>query len=159
MPGIVEHELSFEHKATNTFDTFITNRNLRKITKKLYEDGHHARAVEEAYKHLDNIVRKFSGINETGAKLMQSAFSPNNPHIKLNAGNSSSEMDEQKGFLQIFSGCMTGIRNPRAHECEWEDSEIHALQLLIWANYLVDRVENARICPRKLMVYDPKTIE
>ena len=46
--------------------------------------------------------------------------------------------------MQIFSGCMTGIRNPRAHECEWEDSENHALQLLAFANYLVERVENSK---------------
>ena len=46
--------------------------------------------------------------------------------------------------MQIFSGCMTGIRNPRAHECDWEDSENHALQLLAFANYLVERVENSK---------------
>ena len=35
---------------------------------------------------------------------------------------------------------MTGIRNPRAHECDWEDSEQRALQLLVWANHLVERI-------------------
>lgn len=75
---------------------------------------------------------------------MQSVFSAGNPVLMLNAGSSTSEQDEQKGYMQIFSGCMTGIRNPRAHECDWEDSENHALQLLAFANYLVERVENSK---------------
>lgn len=100
--------------------------------------------MEEAYKYLDNLVKKTSGINETGAKLMQTVFSASNPVLMLNAGSSTSELDEQKGYLQIFAGCMTGIRNPRAHECEWEDNEEHALQLLVFANYLVERVENSK---------------
>lgn len=100
--------------------------------------------MEEAYKFLDNLVKKTSGINETGAKLMQTVFSASNPVLMLNAGSSTSELDEQKGYLQIFAGCMTGIRNPRAHECEWEDNEEHALQLLVFANYLVERVENSK---------------
>lgn len=143
LPGIVPKE--FHQSSTiEIFDSLVTNKRLKKITKKLYMDGHHARAVEEAYKYLDNLVKRTSGINETGAKLMQTAFSTSNPVLMLNAGSSTSEVDEQKGYLQIFAGCMTGIRNPRAHECEWEDNETHALQLLIFANYLVERVENAK---------------
>ena len=64
----------------------------------------------------------------------------NTPILKINAGESTSERDEQIGYMQIFSGCMTGIRNPRAHECDWEDSEQRALQLLVWANHLVERI-------------------
>ncbi|PZN08175.1 MAG: hypothetical protein DIU69_10450 [Bacillota bacterium] len=51
-----------------------------------------------------------------------------------------SERDEQLGYMEIFSGCMTGIRNPRAHEHDWEDSERRALELLTLANHLVERV-------------------
>lgn len=143
LPGITTKKLRHS-PSIDIFDNLITNKRLRKIVKKLYMDGHHARAVEEAYKYLDNLVKSVSGINETGAKLMQTAFSASNPVLMLNAGSSTSELDEQKGYLQIFAGCMTGIRNPRAHECEWEDNEVHALQLLVFANYLVDRVENAK---------------
>ena len=67
-------------------------------------------------------------------------FNGNTPILKINAGESASERDEQIGYMQIFSGCMTGIRNPRAHECDWEDSEQRALQLLVLANHLVERI-------------------
>lgn len=42
--------------------------------------------------------------------------------------------------MQIFAGCMTGIRNPRAHDADWEDTEQRALQLLVFANHLIERV-------------------
>lgn len=77
---------------------------------------------------------------------MQKVFSADKPLLKINAGETQSEIDEQKGYLQIFAGCMTGIRNPRAHESDWEDSEERALELLTLANHLVIRVRNAAIC-------------
>ena len=136
MPGVSIGKIQLDKQnADNLFDELITNKRLNKTVKKLYKDGHHARAVEEAYKFVDNIVKKISGVNESGSKLMQTVFSVGNPVLMLNAGSSTSEQDEQKGYMQIFSGCMTGIRNPRAHECEWEDSENHASQLLAFANY------------------------
>ena len=124
------------------FDDLITEPSLHKKTEKLFKDGHHARAVEEAYKLLDNIVKKRISITDatTGSSLMQRAFSANNPILRLNAGISASEKDEQQGYMNIFAGCMTGIRNPRAHESDWEDSEQRALQLLVFANHLIERV-------------------
>ena len=124
------------------FDDIITEPLLRRKTEKLFKDGHHARAVEEAYKLLDNIVKKRTGLKDatTGSSLMQKAFSSSNPILKLNAGTSTSEIDEQLGYMSIFAGCMTGIRNPRAHESDWEDTEQRSLQLLVFANHLIEKV-------------------
>lgn len=102
------------------------------------------RAVEEAYKLLDNVVKKKANLqntNSTGASLMQKAFTPNNPILKLNSGTTASEQDEQSGYMQVFAGCMTGIRNPRAHDSDWEDTEERALQLLAFANHLIERAQ------------------
>lgn len=76
---------------------------------------------------------------------MQKVFSPNKPKLKLNEGISASEKSEQSGYMQIFAGCMTGIRNPRAHDSDWEDTAEHALQLLTLANHLMERVRLAEI--------------
>ena len=128
----------------NLYNEVITNKSLRKKTEKLFNDGHHARAVEEAYKLLDNLVKKkaytLGQTDLTGASLMQTAFSPKNPLLKLNEGISASEQNEQSGYMQILAGCMTGIRNPRAHDSDWEDTEQRALQLLVFANHLIERV-------------------
>ena len=76
---------------------------------------------------------------------MNKAFSPNNPILKLNECKTTSEKDEQTGFMQIYSGCMTGIRNPRAHETDWEDTKEHALELLVFANYLMERAQMSEL--------------
>jgi uncharacterized protein (TIGR02391 family) len=144
------------------FEELISDNGLRKVVQRLYRDGHHARAVEEAYKYIDNLVKKLA-LHEndglTGSKLMLAAFSPNAPVLKLNSGNTVSEIDEQNGYMQILSGCMTGIRNPRAHECEWEDAEQRALQLLIFANHLVERIRLAEYTPKnKLHIMKPEPL-
>lgn len=130
------------------YDEVITNRSLRRKTEKLFKDGHHARAVEEAFKLLDNLVKKKAELQNTdltGAQLMQRVFSPNKPKLRLNGGVTSSEQNEQSGYMQIFAGCMIGIRNPRAHDSNWEDTEERALQLLILANHLIERAQMAEV--------------
>jgi len=130
------------------FNTLITDSNLRKLVWKLFEEGHHARAVEEAYKYIDNLVKKRAGLSSstlTGAKLMNKVFNNQNPILKINAYENASDRDEQLGYMEILSGCMTGIRNPRAHECDWEDEEQRALQLLIIANHLIERIKLSEI--------------
>lgn len=141
-------------ECNDSYLQMITDSGLRKKTEKLFREGHHARAVEEAYKYLDNIVKRtIKPLDKklTGASLMQKVFSTDNPLLKINAGGTQSEIDEQKGYLQIFAGCMTGIRNPRAHESDWEDNEERALELLTLANHLVIRVRNATICKNDSM--------
>lgn len=130
------------------YDSSITNKALRRKTEKLFKDGHHARAVEEAFKLLDNLVKKKAELQNTdltGAQLMQRVFSPNKPKLRLNSGVTSSEQNEQSGYMQIFAGCMTGIRNPRAHDSDWEDTKERALQLLILANHLIEKAQMAEI--------------
>jgi len=128
------------------YDEIVTDSALKKKTEKLFKDGHHARAVEEAYKLLDNLVKKRAGLSHTdltGANLMRNVFSAKNPVLRLNEGVSASEKNEQEGYMNIFAGCMTGIRNPRAHESDWEDTEQRALQLLALANHLIERTTMA----------------
>jgi len=42
------------------YDEVVTNKTLIKKTEKLFKDGHHARAVEEAYKLLNNVDARLS---------------------------------------------------------------------------------------------------
>jgi uncharacterized protein (TIGR02391 family) len=122
-------------------DQVVTDQKLYKVVKKLFQDGHHAEAVKKAFVYLNNLVKRHTNITADGAGLMRTTFSPRNPLLKLNAMSNQSEQDEQQGYMDIMAGVMTGIRNPRAHEHDWEDTEERALQLLSLANHLVLRVE------------------
>ncbi len=128
------------------YDIRIKNEKLRNASRKLFLDGHYAQAVEMAYKCVNNTIKKISNEkSRDGADLMTYVFSEKNPIIKLNDLNTKSELDEQKGFMQIFAGCMTGIRNPRAHEDEWADTEENALSLISFADFLLQKIGNLNI--------------
>lgn len=126
------------------FDALVTDKDLRAASSKLFRDAHYARAVEEAYKCLNNVVKNRCRSTADGADLMRTALSPKKPLLKLNKLLTESQKNEQLGYMDILAGCMTGIRNPRAHEHRLVDSKERALQLLGWANHLMERVKSAR---------------
>ena len=119
------------------FDALITEPTLVKTTRKLYEDGHFALAIEEGFKHVNNTVKRRSGNTVDGATLMRTTFSPKEPILRLNNLLTQSQKDQQQGYMDIFAGCMTGIRNPRAHEHQYPDNADIALELLVLANHLL----------------------
>lgn len=125
------------------FDQLVTSDLLRQSSRALFVDGYYARAVEEAFKCLNNAVKDKSGDQRDGAPLMRAVFSPNAPILKLNPLQSPSERDEQQGYMDLFAGAMTGIRNPRAHEHSLVDAGEVALELLTLANHLMRKLDGA----------------
>ena len=126
------------------FEELVTHHQLQQVSGPLFRDRHYARAVEEAFKLLNNAVKDKSEIaNQDGAGLMRSAFSVHSPVLRLNAFVSASDRDEQQGYMDIFAGSMTGIRNPRAHDHQLADDPDVALELLILANHLMRKLDAA----------------
>ncbi len=130
------------------FDSRITNSGLRHGTRKLFADGHYSMAVFKAFLYVENFVQERSGVvDKDGADLMNKVFSVKNPVVRLNACRNKSERNEQLGYMQMFAGAMTAIRNPRAHEFDWYDDPEEALELLVFANHLVRRISRAQRSP------------
>ena len=126
------------------FDSLVTERALRHTSRKLFADGHYAIAVEKAFVCLDNMVKAKSGLTaKDGADLMRAAFSANSPRLYLNSFQSESDRNEQRGYMDLYAGAMTGVRNPRAHEHDMEDDPQMALELLVLANHLIRRLNSA----------------
>ena len=126
------------------YDYQITDPDLHRISRKLFADGHYAIAVERAYVYLNNLVKDKAGLgDEDGVALMNRTFSPKNPILKLSSLSSTSERDEQLGYMQILTGVMLGIRNPRVHEHEINDTPQEALEMLGLANHLARKVIGA----------------
>lgn len=126
------------------FDQLVTSDLLRQSSRALFADGHYARAVEEAFKCLNNAVKDKSGDTaRDGAPLMRAVFSPNAPILKLNSLQSQSDRDEQQRYMDLFAGSMTGIRNPRAHEHSLVDAAEVALELLVLANHLMRKLNQS----------------
>ena len=126
------------------FDELVTSDSLKQSSASLFADGYYARAVEEAFKCLNNAVKDKSGTTDRdGNSLMRAVFSPNAPILKLNPLQSPSQRDEQQGYMDLFAGAMTGIRNPRAHEHSLADAGEVALELLVLANHLMRKLDGA----------------
>jgi len=77
-----------------------------------------------------------------GNSLMTFIFSENNPILKFEDISVESGLNVQKGYMQIFAGAMTGIRNPKAHENQTISKDA-AIKRLVFASLLMDKVDEA----------------
>lgn len=149
--GVVESDPDFASKleiqSTNDKDYDIwslIHPSIAEVSKKRIKDEYYADAVEAACKLLNARVREIflAQTNEEldGAKLMRKAFSPNNPIICIASPASKSGQDTQQGYMDIFAGVMTGIRNPKAHDNETISKE-DALRKLIMISLLMYKID------------------
>lgn len=109
----------------------------------LFRDGHYANAIVDSVKALNALVRYKSGLELDGSNLMEVAFSPKNPVLRFNDMADQSDLDEQKGFMFMFSGAVAGLRNPRAHKLIKDDPE-RALEFIAFVSLLAKLVSSAK---------------
>ena len=110
----------------------------------LFRDGHYANAIEDSVKALNNLVRLYSGVEDRdGTALMEFVFTPKNPILAFNPLADQSDLDEQKGFMMMFSGAVAGLRNPRAHKLIKDDAE-RALEFIAFVSLLAKLAESAK---------------
>jgi len=114
------------------------------LARPRYDAGFFGDAVETSFKEVNDAVKRIhqheTGNEVDGSGLMTSAFSPGNPTIRLNKQKSESEKNIQKGYMQIFAGAMTGIRNPKAHANLNPDSR-KTLHLISLASLLMCKID------------------
>jgi uncharacterized protein (TIGR02391 family) len=88
-----------------------------------YESENYSHAILESTYFLSNILRERAGVDGDGATLVGQALGGDVPKLKLNALQSESDKNVQKGYEQILRGIYVGIRNPRSHEQTTDDKE------------------------------------
>lgn len=115
---------------------------IARASSQLFKDGHYANAVEAAVKGLNGLVRLRSRLEHDGTTLMERAFSPANPVLKFNSLQDQSDKDEQKGYMQMFSGAVSGLRNPRAHGFIHDKPE-RALEFIAFISLLAKLLDEA----------------
>ena len=126
------------------FEKIRLHPEIGKVSEQLFKDGHYAQAIFEAFKAINNAVKKKSGVEDKdGQALMAYVFSGNPPVLALNSLLTQSEKDEQDGFKFLFMGAITGIRNPKAHENIIQTDTYRTLHYLIFASLLMARVDES----------------
>lgn len=133
----------------NQIHTMISN-----VCKKKYFDGHYADAVESAFKEVNSRCKKIYktkvGEEKDGSDLMNKLFSPNNPILAFEDISTDSGKNVQQGYMQIFSGSMTGIRNPNAHENQVLTKESSYKRLML-ASLLMEKIDEAENYEKSLI--------
>jgi uncharacterized protein (TIGR02391 family) len=131
------------------------------IAQKKFDDGHFADAVETALKEVNKRVKEHVraklGKEYDGADLMNRAFSPQSPVIILGDLNTDTGKNMQQGYMQIFAGSMTGIRNPEAHENISIDS-VQAIHFLFLASLLMEKLDEAKVPALPAPAYQPISV-
>ncbi|MBA3443224.1 MAG: TIGR02391 family protein [Pyrinomonadaceae bacterium] len=120
---------------------------IAEVARSRFESNHLADAVEASLKKVNAVVkakvRNATGKELDGSGLMTTAFSVQNPVIELDDLGIESGKSIQQGYMQIFAGAMTGIRNPKAHD-NINIDEKRAIHLLFLASLLMYKLDEAR---------------
>lgn len=110
----------------------------------LFADNQYDSAITEAMKSVEVRVRQLTGLDLSGAPLMQEAFKPKSYALDVGVEQGRSGEDEREGFFYLFRGAMVGIRNPKAHELARGNDPDEALEVLALASLLHRRLDIAQ---------------
>lgn len=134
-----EDELS---KEEILFSHMVTEPEIVDVSKDLFESGFYNQSVSEAFKALNKYIQHKAGRNDVSdTSLMSLAFSANDPLLSWTERKSLSEKDEQKGYMYLFMGGFTGIRNPCTHEIDWIEDHKTALDAILVAQHLLRKAK------------------
>jgi uncharacterized protein (TIGR02391 family) len=128
------------------FSHVVTEIEIVDVSRDLFESGFYNQAVSEAFKALNKFIQKKSGRHDlSDTSLMNLVFSEKDPTLIWSDRKSISKRDEQKGYMFMFSGSFTGIRNPCGHEIDWIDDHQTALDAILLAQHLLRKGKAANL--------------
>jgi uncharacterized protein (TIGR02391 family) len=149
--GSIEGSVGFV--PTSFTETFwrLMHPAISRVAKQRFSHGQYADSVEAAMKTVNLRVKHhhktLTGVELDGADLMHTSFSPNNPIILLDNPATRTGRDVQQGYMEVFAGAMTGVRNPKAHGFIRISPE-RAIHFLFLASLLMFKLDDARV-PKK----------
>jgi uncharacterized protein (TIGR02391 family) len=127
-----------------------------------YDAENYSHAILEATYCLSSLLRERAGVDGDGAALVGQALGGDSPKLKLNALQTESEKNVQKGFEQILRGIYQGIRNPRSHEPS-KDSKETADAIIHFLGYIIGLLSSSReaftVESFVTRVFDPEFVE
>jgi uncharacterized protein (TIGR02391 family) len=111
---------------------------VKQAVQSRFSNGHYNDAISRTCIALNKAVQTKSGLSIDNTRLMQKAFSADDPII-----NVSIDKDERLGVMWLFSGMAMALRNPRAHHTLPEPSPQEALEILGFLSMLWRTLDKA----------------
>lgn len=103
--------------------------------------GHYDEAVFRACAEFEKKVRKLTDLDATGTALMDAAFSPKNPKLKVSSRDDETGRNLQNGIHAIARGVFLAIRNPIAHGENLVKTYQEATELVGVVSYLCRQLD------------------
>jgi len=120
------------------------NPKIIQTSKKRFETGHYADAIEAACKEINSVIQNIYldkvGKELDGRELMLKAFSPEKPVITLADIHNKSGQSKQEGYMFLFAGTMSAFRNPVAHK-NLDVSAVDTIKFIFLSSLLMDQLD------------------
>lgn len=102
-------------------------------------------SVFEAVKSIADRIRFMTGVNADGNALTDTAFSTNNPLIKINLLRTDTDRNEHIGLMNLIKGMFSYIRNTTAHtpKIKFVIEEDEALDVMTVVSLIHKRLDKA----------------
>lgn len=118
------------------------------VAADLFADGHEAQAVFAAFRAIEHRVQNLTQStrpaksSDSGQGLMSTVFGKDFI-LDISTATGRNADDERVGFMFLFMGSMTALRNPRGHGSTSQDTPEEALEHLAFASLLMRRLDVA----------------
>lgn len=111
----------------------------------LFANGHYDDAVFNAFKAVEDRVKRLSGNSDIGKRLMAYAFNKDSPKLDITSPNADTyqKADEREGYMFLFMGAALGIRNPRGHGGDLATQNEESAETLTLASLLMRALDRA----------------
>lgn len=148
---IIEILKTLQHQTNQSQNSIwdLLHPDIIKVSKKLFEDGHYANAAGDAFIEINDRVKRLFQIvkpNEAnipdGQAAMNTVFSDNNPLVEFCDRSTDTGRNIQKGYMQMLTGAMSALRNPKAHANITITAD-DAMRRLLYASMLMYKIDEA----------------
>ncbi|MET8221567.1 TIGR02391 family protein [Streptomyces hirsutus] len=116
---------------------------IAEVAAERFSNGFYYDAVRSAFQAVEHRVQILVGTTEVGERLMGIAFGnkPNPPKITVTRSTGGSLESEQNGMQFLFKGAIGALRNPRMHGPDEKDARDEAEEMLVFASFLMRRLD------------------
>lgn len=149
--GQIVEILKILQNGTNTQQSSpwnLIHPRIAQVSKQLYLDGHFANAACDAFIEINDRVKRLYALLRPGdeipdgTKAMTTVFSDKNPMIEFCERMDDTGRNTQLGNMNMLSGAMSALRNPKAH-ANIKISAEDAMRRLMFASMLMYKIDEA----------------